>query len=367
MFTPGWSYYRDEQYYIECGVFYVSNLTPPLMCNFEHPPFAKYFIGFFSVLGIARYVFMLLAVVSGFLLYLLVSGFTGYWIAGLVVSTLFLFDTIVFNTHRYLLLDPVAVFLVLLSTCLFYSGRKYISAITAGLAVASKFSVVPVVAGLWLTLVIRERGFKNSILYLLLAFATYLSTYLVDLRLGLDAILRHHVEMYTYMSWRHGFSPVIAILGFTKLFFRIEAWRYIGEYTFLVSTSNGFLEVVNTKFTPLNKWYIVFYAGGGSPLWHILFPSLLYATYLVLTRKASSRLGDTVFLSWLSLLNVVAGTLDWYYVNTLPFLYTTLVVLVYQVAPSRFKWIVTALVIVHFTSFILTLLGVIPFKTLVAT
>lgn len=352
--------------YIECGLAYVSNLTPPLLCNFEHPPFAKYFIGFFSVLVVARYVFILLAVASGLLLYFLVFNFTGDWVVGFVVSVLFLFDSIVFNTHRYLLLDPVAVFLTLLSVFLYYKERRWMSALMAGLAVASKFSVAPVVAGLWLVQLVRDRRVRDSLVYLLIAFSTYLSTYLVDLKLGWDAVLRHHVEMINYMSWRHGFSPAIAVLGFLKLLFRIELWRYSGDYTFIVTTNNGTLELLNTTFTPVNKWYLVFYAGGGSPLWHLLFPSLLYATYLVLVERAGNKLGELVALAWLSLLNVVAGPLDWYFINTLPFLYTTLVLLIYYKAPSRYKQVLTGLATLHIASFIFTVLEMIPFKVVIA-
>jgi len=86
-----WNSYEDETVYIECGVGYVSSFTPPLMCNFEHPPFAKYFIGFFSVLGVARYVFIFLAVASGLLLYFLV--FISLGIGLLVLLALYCFSS----------------------------------------------------------------------------------------------------------------------------------------------------------------------------------------------------------------------------------------------------------------------------------
>jgi len=261
----------------------------------------------------------------------------------------------------------VAVFLVLLSVFLYYKGRRWISAFTAGLAVASKFSVAPLVAGLWLVQLARDRRVRDALVYLLIAFSTYLSTYLVDLKLGWDAVLRHHVEMISYMSWRHGFSLAIAVLGFLKLLFRVELWRYSGDYMFIVSTSNGTLELLNTTFTPVNKWYLVFYTGGGSPLWHLLFPSLLYATYLVLAGRAGNKLGEIVVLAWLSLLNVVAGPLDWYFINTLPFLYTTLVLLVYHSVPSRYRWVLMGLALIHIVSFVFTVLGVIPFKTVLTS
>jgi len=362
--------YRDEKYYIECGLSYIVNSTPPMNCNFEHPPFAKYFIGFFSVLNVARLAYLILGIASGLMLYLLVRDLISTGndrLLRLVVSALFLFDTIVFNTHRFLLLDPLAVFLTLLSIYLFQRGYKWASAVIGGLAIASKFSVVPIVAGLWLLILVKEKRFKDSLTYLALAFTAYFSTFIMDLRLGLDGLIRHHVEMFRYMSWRHGFSPAITALGFMKLIARVEAWRYPGEFTIFIPTSGSVVGLVNETYTLVNKWYLVVYTGGGSPLWYILIPSLIYATYLVLTNKGSRGLNLSVFLSWLSLLNVLAGPIDWYYVNTLPFLYMTLVILIQQITPRHYKWILLLLTAIHIASFTLTTLGLIPFRVVFVT
>jgi predicted membrane-bound dolichyl-phosphate-mannose-protein mannosyltransferase len=339
-------------------------------CNFEHPPFAKYFIGFFSVLNVARLAYLILGIASGLMLYLLVRDLISTGndrLLRLVVSALFLFDTIVFNTHRFLLLDPLAVFLTLLSIYLFQRGYKWASAVIGGLAIASKFSVVPIVAGLWLLILVKEKRFKDSLTYLALAFTAYFSTFIMDLRLGLDGLIRHHVEMFRYMSWRHGFSPAITALGFMKLIARVEAWRYPGEFTIFIPTSGSVVGLVNETYTLVNKWYLVVYTGGGSPLWYILIPSLIYATYLVLTNKGSRGLNLSVFLSWLSLLNVLAGPIDWYYVNTLPFLYMTLVILIQQITPRHYKWILLLLTAIHIASFTLTTLGLIPFRVVFVT
>jgi hypothetical protein len=355
--------YLDEEVYVECGLSYVVNSTPPMNCNFEHPPLAKYFIGFFSLLGIAGIVYIVLAIASGVLLYLMIKDYTsGDRCAELSILVFFLFDTTIFNTYRFLLLDPLAVFFALLSIYLFQRGHKWASAVISGSAIASKFSVAPIVAGLWLLLLFKDKRFKESLAYLALAFTAYFSTFIMDLRLGLDGVIRHHVEMFKYMSWRHGFSPAIATLGFMKLIARVEAWRYPGEFTIFISTSGSMVGLVNETYTPVNKWYLVVYTGGGSPLWYTLLPSLIYATYLVLTSKGSRGLNLSVFLSWLSLLNVLAGPIDWYYVNALPFLYMTLVILIQQITPRHYKWILLLLTAIHIASFTLTTLGLIPFK-----
>lgn len=154
---------------------------------------------------------------------------------GLLCAVLLIFDTLYFNTYRFLLLDPVVVFLVLLSLCLYLAGKFCLSAVSIGLATASKLSSMPAVLGL-LCLAYRDKGFKGSLKYTVIAVFTYLLTYTVDLSLGLNTIIKHHIDMFKYMSWRHGFSLPIALNGFLKLITRVEYWKYSGELTVTISS-----------------------------------------------------------------------------------------------------------------------------------
>lgn len=352
--------YLDEEVYISCGLEYVGGVAP-IQCNFEHPPFAKYLIGFLSLFGVGRHAFLLLGVFTGFLIYLFARVY-GYSLPGFIAGLLLVFDTIYFNTHRFLLLDPIAVFMAVSALYLYACGRLGLSAVFMGLAVASKFSSAPVLLGV-LALLVFERRWREAVRYLLIALAVYLSTYVADLRLGWSTIIVHHIEMYRYMSWRHGFSPAIAVIGFMKLLARVEVWRQLGSINLVMSIVGSSVVSISNVFSPERGLYIDVFVGGGSVLWYLLFPALLYNTYKVLTGSNSSKfLYTVVLMSWLSLLNIVAGPLDWYYINVLPYLYLNLCLALQGLSGRRFRFVAIALALIQVSVFLATVFNLIPFK-----
>ena len=351
--------YLDERYYISCGTAYVLNLTPPALCNFEHPPFAKYVIGATYVLGVSRYLFALLYALSCSLVFLTVYEVSRSYAVALLPSLLLLLDTVFLNTFRFLLLDPVAVFLSVLGTYLLLVGRLGSSALALGLAVASKLSSAPVLLGA-LYVAQRRRGIKRVAYYTSIALAVYLATYLADLQLGLGAVVEHHVSMLTYMSWRHGLSLPIASVGFLKLLTRVEVWRYGADVTVVVGTEPG----LATYFTspPPAEYYVVLGVGAGTVLWYTLTPLLLYLTYGVLVGRSPRSWGPLVLISWLSLLNVAAGPIDWYYANTLPYLYAAASLALGRIAGRRFKVVAVPTLCLQATLTALTLLDLLPYR-----
>jgi hypothetical protein len=98
-------------------------------------------------------------------------------------------------------------------------------------------------------------------------------------------------------------------------------------------------------------------------LWHLLLPTLLYATYKALTSPVERGLRTLVLLSWASLVNIVTGPLDWYYINTLPYLYATTSVLLAG-APSRKHGVVmrAVLVVTQVVHFSLVVAGIVPYR-----
>jgi len=351
--------YLDEEVYIGCGVAYVLNLTPPALCNFEHPPFAKYVIGATHVLGVSRYLFALLYALSCSLVFLAAYEVSRSYSVALLPSILLLLDTVFLNTFRFLLLDPVAVFLSVLGTYLLLVGRLGSSALALGLAVASKLSSAPVLLGA-LYVVHSRRGIRGVAYYTSVALAAYLATYLADLQLGLGAVVEHHVSMLTYMSWRHGPSLPIASIGFLKLLTRVEVWRYGADVTVVVGTEPGSA----TYFTspPPAGYYVVLGVGAGTVLWYALIPLLLYLTYGVLVGRSPRSWGPLVLISWLSLLNVAAGPIDWYYANTLPYLYAVSSLALGRIAGRRIKVVAVATLCLQATLTTLTVVGAIPYR-----
>jgi 4-amino-4-deoxy-L-arabinose transferase-like glycosyltransferase len=352
--------YLDEKIYIECGVSYVVKLTPPLSCNFEHPPLAKYIIGFARLYGFARSLYVVLYAASSLLVFLVIYRLTSSYAASLLSATLLALDTVYYNTHRYLLLDPPALFFALLALYAYLSGRGRLSAALAGLAVACKFSALPIALTLFI-LTTRSGGFREALVYAGLSVATYLLTYAGDLQLGWNAVLVHHIEIYEYMAWRHGFSTPIAVNGFLRLIARVELWRLPGEYTVLFNASAG--SVVSYIFTPIGRSFLIVYTGAGSVLWHLLLPTLLYATYKALTSSIERGLRTLVLLSWASLVNIVAGPLDWYYINALPYLYATTSVLLAGASSRKHGVVMRAiLVVTQIVHFSLVVAGIVPYR-----
>ena len=351
--------YRDEEVYIGCGAAYVMNLTPPISCNFEHPPFAKYVIGAIYVLGVSRYLFLLLYALSCSLVFLTVYEVSRSYAVALLPSFLLLFDTVFLNTFRFLLLDPVAVFLSVLSTYLLLVGRLGSSALALGLAVASKLSSAPVLLGA-LYVVQRRRGFGGVACYTSVALAAYLATYLADLQLGLGAVVEHHASMLTYMSWRHGLSLPIASIGFLKLLTKVEVWRCVGDIAVVVGTEPG--GATYSISPPPANYYVLVGVGLGTALWYALIPLLLYLTYGALVSKYPRSWGTLVLISWLSMLNVAAGPIDWYYANTLPYLYAVASLALRELSGSRFKVVALTTLTSQATLTALTLAGVAPYR-----
>jgi len=136
--------YRDEEVYIACGREYVFNFSAPYSCNFEHPPFGKYLIGFADLLGFGRLLYLFFMLGSSFLVYVLVRFLLGSDLLGFLAGAFLVLDTVFFNSHRFLLLDPPTIFFTLLSMYfILVRSSPIVSAFFFGLGVASKLSVAP--------------------------------------------------------------------------------------------------------------------------------------------------------------------------------------------------------------------------------
>ena len=353
--------YRDEQCYIGCGVAYVSNFTPPILCNFEHPPFAKYVIGFSYVFGFSRVLFLLLYAFSSIFLFLIVYRLSNDLVLSLFSSSFLFFDTLFFNTYRFLLLDPIAVFLSLASLYLAFSACFKSSAILAGLALASKLSSVPTIL-VSLYIVFRRGGFKKALGFIAIAGLAYLATYIADFGLGLSTVFEHHIRMLSYMGWRHGFSPVLAVIGFLKLLTKVEVWRFGGDISTVLTQIDSFWSIYNISTTiPITSNYIVVGIGMGSTLWYLFTPMLLYNSYrAMVSRDLEAKIAS--LWAWLSLLNIVAGPIDWYYANALPALYTSTSIALLKISKNRFKKISSILISIQITLSIATAMGIMPYR-----
>ncbi len=362
--------------YVGCGLDYVVNLTAPYACNFEHPPLGKYLIGFLELLGFSRVVFLLLLASSSILTFLIVRNLVGSDSTAFLTASFLALDTVFVNAHRHLLLDPPAVFLLLLSLYLMLvRGHPLLSGLFFGLSVACKLSVLPyslVFAHVILTgSGARRASLRRLMLFVIAALSAYLITYAADLSLGFHSVIQHHVEMIAYMSWRHGFSLPMAVNGLLRLVGKVEVWRYGGELSIYLNPVNvSFFTLANSTFTPGTGSYVIVGIGLGSLLWYVTLPSLLINTYWALTGRLSS-VGDVVTLAgWVSLATVLPGPIDWYYVNALPALYLNVALTVSRLVRDESRSglaVVASLTLAQALVTLLTLFSVIPFEVTLFT
>ncbi|MEM1900060.1 MAG: phospholipid carrier-dependent glycosyltransferase [Zestosphaera sp.] len=364
--------YRDESIYIECGLEYVVDFTPPIECNFEHPPLGKYLIGFVVLFGFGRVFYLLFLMFgSSLLVYFLVKNLFASELLGFFAGFLLVLDTVFINSHRFLLLDPLAVFFFLLSLYFVLSRSSLIaSGVFFGLGVACKFSVAPYFL-VFMYVFVKRWGFvsrrfiKGLFVFVCVAFVSYLLTYVADLMLGPYAIIQHHIDMFSYMSWRHGFSLPIAVNGLMKLISKVEVWRYGGDFTLTFSTVDSTQVLINSTFVPGSGSFVYLGLGLGSVFWYVMLPSLLINTYYVLARESGFSESLVCLAGWVSLTTILPGPLDWYYVNALPLLYANVALLVKHLMRSReyfLKHLVLSSVVVQFLVTSLTLAGFIPYR-----
>ena len=391
--------YLDEKLYIECGLKLV-NGSAPINCNLEHPPLGKYLIGLFFSLHIEwlfNYVFLTLTAISFFLLFSKVSEKAALFTL-LFLST----DTLFLNVFKYYLLDPPALGFSALSLYLFalwfyrlerfrtktFGGFSYLAAsgAAAGASLACKWQTLPVLSIIplyLLWLLSREAFSKGSntnrkpsfyglglSVFLGVALLAYLSTFVSDaLHYGVGSILAHNLRMVSYMGYRHSIFEPIALIGFIKLVTKAEYWFHPANMfifiSIITSSINGSLAripiMVNSTCTWIGRHFVILYIGLGGIAWYLLFPSFLAYLWRGLANRLDSLRVFILIAAGLSLINVLYGPIDWYYVYTLPFLYFIMSDLIL----SSFKYghtIVIAILVAQTAQFILSLLGLIPWS-----
>ncbi|MCX6703885.1 MAG: glycosyltransferase family 39 protein [Candidatus Woesebacteria bacterium] len=161
--------------------------TPPAGFAYEwtHPPLAKLgMVAGMLVFGENSFGWRIpgaiLGVGSVLLIYLLAKGLFKDEAIGLASAGVFSLDGLALVMSRIGMNDPYILFFALLSIYLFFKQKDFFSAISFGLALASKWSAlwaIPILFVLWLR---RKDKFRLQTLlcFLILPFAFYFLTYL---------------------------------------------------------------------------------------------------------------------------------------------------------------------------------------------
>ncbi len=366
--------YLDEKIYMECGLAYVVNLTAPKECNFEHPPLGKYIFGLAIFSGFNRYLLALMFSIICVLTYLIAMELLNSRYSATLATALLTLDTIVLNTSRHYLLDLPAVTFALFGTYLYL--RRVNSALVGfvyGLALSSKWSTAPYLLTPLILEFVNEyiagrRQLRNVLKYLLLYITTlsitYLTTYSVDvLKYGFVDFVNHQIKMLNYMSYRHGFSLPIAVNGLLKLFTKVELWRRAGTINLTLNIINTSIMNYTETFIKESGFTVVLNVGAGSLTWLLTLPAFLTTTYKALTKTIERGSIDLAILSWLSIIPILAGPIDWYYINTLPIMYVSIASFIQDLKNHKIRrWLTLFLTTSSATTLLLTAFEVIPWK-----
>lgn len=376
--------YLDEEVYIKCGIKYINGL-PPVLCNFEHPPLGKYVIGLFVsanaglLLPILNY-FLSLSILYK-IIYVLIANKKTTLYAVLLIG----FDTSFMYTYMHLLLDPIAFtfLLVAIYLCIItvknvkrkspseYKDMVFLS-IFLGLALATKWQTAYSLLGILIIIVWTyfkyfnlKLSFSKIIKLAIILTLVYSSTFVMDLTLGMMEPIDHNIMALTYMSYRHGLSPPLAVIGVIKLLSRIEVWRLAPFVIMYVTTTSvapntTSLVLLNSTFVePHARVFTRIGVGVPSVLWPILFPIYLLVIKARLERGRFRELDPLIIIVSTSLLNLLNGPLDWYYVYVVPFLYA--IAVPYILSHRRGRYIATALLLVQLIQYLLFFSGMIPY------
>jgi len=268
-------YSGDEHYYISVGLKYVAGV-PPIKANFEHPPLAKYVIGFCESVGLGH-------ICSAISVYLGCVGVSETLrVMGLPIDIVFavflalLFDPLVVSLAAHHLLDSYmflfAGLLVYAYAVSFERGFKFSNAVVcgmiAGLGLACKLPFALLVLGILFHCLFtrfrcgRARGGLALLTVALVSCLTiYSLSYVVDILYGGPRLLlEHHFRMAAYMLQAH--SPSLATAGNGVLLYmlRLEAWRDAGTLRVTIRVLNETLSpiVEATSLGPQHIGFIMF-------------------------------------------------------------------------------------------------------------
>ena len=347
-YLPQYIKYSDvKEFYIPAGLSYINGASPDKV-NFEHPPLAKYIIGLSVELSgqvyISSVIFTLIFLCGLWnLLRILFNNVT----LCTITLILLILDPLFINVSRSGLLDVYMNSFLVWSLYYYVKSqgmlkRNYIvlSGILGGLATASKWPALYIILAIILYSIIRYRNYEKRViikgltLFITLIILTYMTTYTVYFIKGNNIIdfINLQLKMVNYHISRHEYTLMMMFNGILRTFFKMEiheAW-YLGQYHFIISSSNGTYTILTQLLKPPEFQGVKIYLNLGSDgLSHLLFlwaiVNTTYMCYLKWKNKQTLYKEPLILtLATSSILNVLHAPIDWYLYNTLPYLYMLL-------------------------------------------
>jgi len=315
--------YGDSyEYYVPAGLQYISGGLPSSL-NPEHPPLAKYIIGFFALYFggpvVGTILFSILTVGVAFLLS---RQLTNSSIWALAAVWLIAFDQVNILISADPMLEIFMLFFALLGVyCTLTAARPFhflIVGLMLGSAVACKWSGVSFLLGVLLFIIVQHK-YLRGLLVSITAIATYLFSYVVLItEKGFGAFFELQIWMLNFMRSSH---PVP-----NDILLRASSWVIFHSLTF--AWVLGYDPSLHPEAFLFLGAHFISFVNEINPTITLLFFPVLY--WQLQTYRSQKREADKLML--LILMTAAIGELI--FVRTEPWLYSPLNAVVSIVAPG---------------------------------
>jgi dolichyl-phosphate-mannose--protein O-mannosyl transferase len=222
-FLQNKSFFSDDKLYAWAGWLYINGYSLNEI-NFEHPPLAKYLIGFSELIFKNHVLFSLIFGLSTLIVtFLLSREFINSPLLALIPVLILSFDKLFSFFSSISMLDIYVSFFSLLSLLLFikaFDDKKFfiLAYIVFGLALACKWTAIFIFPAILIYCLLRKnvKGFLSSFLGFALSLSIYCLTYLsFFIKHSFQEFISLQIQMYNFqrfMRFERGFPPPFWIL-----------------------------------------------------------------------------------------------------------------------------------------------------------
>ena len=315
--------YGDSyQYYVPAGLEYISGRLPSSL-NPEHPPLAKYIIGFFALYSGGPVVgTILFSAMSGGLAFLLSRKLTSNSRWALVAVWFMAFDQVNILISSDPMLEIFMLFFALLGVyCTLTATRPVHFAATGlmlGFAVACKWSGLSFLLGVLLFFIINHK-YLAWLLVSTTACAAYLFSYAVlIIEKGFGSFFDLQIWMLKFMSSTHPVPNDMILRAFSWVIFHSTTFAWVLGYDPSLHPE---------AFSFLGAHFISFVNEINPTITLLIFPVLFWQLHSYRSQKQ-----EAAKLMLLILITTAVGELA--FVRTEPWLYSPLDAIVSIMAPS---------------------------------
>jgi dolichyl-phosphate-mannose--protein O-mannosyl transferase len=241
----------DEKFYVPTSILLGQGVSA---LNREHPPFAKELLAlWFHIFGVSSATWRLLPLLCGSIAIYAAAAAMRDWRAGRILAGLLALSGLLYVVSRLALLEPFYFLFCALGTWAFVERRIAVAGVLLGLAVACKWSAVPLLACLFAIHAIR-RPQQAVILLGVLPATVYFLTFIPLALVSQNPLsLINWFDLQLAMADRHGFVDPPHPYGS-----HVWNWLLGGGHMWIGTHDNPVLMLVNPAIALLTLPAVAF-------------------------------------------------------------------------------------------------------------